>query len=172
MYPERRLAPFEPGPEGRAFGRDNTEITGAGGDELEGDDLRCRAASGLREVQGSAGLVVRLQTLEQEQTNSRNASRVCVDESRQRQYTNLPCDHGGCGMRAACERESVARRMQLGGTRSAGTHGRATAGTHTAEIFRLRRSTAAQQIHGSCESYECLHAMGWMGEGGELPSSP
>ena len=30
----------------------------------------------------------------------------------------------------------------------------------------------AQQIHGSCESYECLHAMGWMGEGGALPSSP
>ena len=97
MYPERRLAPFEPGPEGRAFGRDNTEITGAGGDELEGDDLRCRAASGLREVQGSAGVGVREQTLEHELAERKPC--VYMDESGQRQCTSLPCCHGGCGMR-------------------------------------------------------------------------
>ena len=66
MYLERRLAHFEPGPEGRAFGVGNTEITGACVDEREGDGLRCRAAAGLREVQGSAVVGVREQTLEHE----------------------------------------------------------------------------------------------------------
>ena len=30
----------------------------------------------------------------------------------------------------------------------------------------------ARRRHGSDESYRCLHAKGWMGEGGALPSSP
>ena len=61
-----RLVHFEPNPEGRAFGRGNTEITGASVDELQGDGLQCRAAAGLREVQGSAVVGVREQTLEHE----------------------------------------------------------------------------------------------------------
>ena len=143
MYPERRLAPFEPGPEGRAFGVGNTEITGACVDEREGDDLRCRAAAGLREVQGSAVVVARLQTLEQEQTSSRSASRVCVDESRQRQNTNLPCCHGGCGMREwrACAVHAC------GAERACGNRGERvctcsskTCATKTTEIDRAPRA--------------------------------
>ena len=30
----------------------------------------------------------------------------------------------------------------------------------------------ARGRHGSAKSYGCLHVMGWMGEGGALPSSP
>ena len=95
----------------------------------------------MRDVQGSAGVGVRKQTLEHELVERKR--RVYMDESGQRQYTSLPCCHGGCGMREwracavhACGAERACRNR---GERVC-TCSSKTCATKTTEIDRAPRA--------------------------------